>query len=114
MKNYHEEKLPTPDAVADILASEILARIIDKPFRHADLKQAVLDAMNKLACFAIDDTGNEEDDAPLDFEVVRDEILSAVAAEFDTHGNPDDASLLNLRLAVEFAIKNIFDYYFVR
>ena len=42
---------------------------------------------------------------------VRDEVLAAVSEKFDVDGNPDGHDLLNLRTAVEDAIKEIFDYY---
>lgn len=42
---------------------------------------------------------------------VRDEILAALSEKFDVDGNPDGHDLLNLRPAVEYAIKEIFDYY---
>ena len=42
---------------------------------------------------------------------VRDEVLAAVAKKFDVDGDPEDHDLLNLRPAVEHAIKRIFDYY---
>lgn len=41
----------------------------------------------------------------------RDEVLAAVSKKFAIDGNPDDPDLLNLRPAVEYAIKEIFDYY---
>ena len=42
---------------------------------------------------------------------VRDEVLAAVAKKFDVDGDPNDPDFLNLRPAVEHAIKKIFDYY---
>lgn len=42
---------------------------------------------------------------------LRDEILASVSKKFDIDGDPDDPDLLNLRPAVEHAIKEIFDYY---
>lgn len=42
---------------------------------------------------------------------VRDEVLAAVSKKFDIDGDFDDPDLLNLRPAVEHAIKEIFDYY---
>lgn len=42
---------------------------------------------------------------------LRDEVLAAVSKKFAIDGNPDDPDLLNLRPAVEYAIKEIFDYY---
>ena len=45
---------------------------------------------------------------------VRDEVLAAVGKKFDVDGNPEDPDLINLRPAVEYAIKAIFDYYLTR
>ena len=42
---------------------------------------------------------------------LRDEVLASVSKKFDIDGDPDDPDLLNLRPAVEHAIKEIFDYY---
>lgn len=42
---------------------------------------------------------------------LRDEVLASVSKKFDIDGDPDDPDLLNLRPAVERAIKEIFDYY---
>ena len=112
--------LPTPDAFADVIAAEILfdikknGRIISQQL----LKDSILSGLAKLDLVTIaDDDGNTDDDtqgAPISLEVIRDEVLAAVAKKFNIDGNPDDPDLLNLRPAVEYAIKAVFDYYIVR
>lgn len=43
--------------------------------------------------------------------LVRDEVLDAVRKQFAIDGSPDDPDLLNLKPAVERAIKETFSYY---
>ena len=128
MKNYKKYQpdtqeinpveLPTPDGFANFLAGEILldikrnGRIISQQL----LKDSILSGLAKLdlVTFADDsDTGTPQGE-PVSLEVIRDEVLAAVGKKFDVDGNPEDPDLINLRPAVEYAIKAIFDYYLTR
>ena len=108
--------LPSPDGVADVLAAEILldikrnGRIISQQL----LKNSILSGLAKLDLVSIADDSDTAQGEPVSLEVIRDEVLAAVGKKFDVDGNPEDPDLINLRPAVEYAIKAIFDYYLTR
>ena len=108
--------LPSPDAFADAIAAEILldikknGRIISQQL----LKDSILSGLAKLDLVSIADDSDTAQGAPVSLEVIRDEVLAAVGKKFDVDGNPEDPDLINLRPAVEYAIKAIFDYYLTR
>ena len=112
-QEINDAVLPSPDAVADVLAAEILldikknGRIISQQL----LKDSILAGLAKLDLVSIADDSDTAQGAPVSLEVIRDEVLAAVGKKFDVDGNPEDPDLINLRPAVEYAIKAIFDYY---
>ena len=109
-------ELPTPDAFAGVIADEILldikknGRIISQQL----LKDSILSGLAKLDLVSIADDSDTAQGEPVSLEVIRDEVLAAVGKKFDVDGNPEDPDLINLRPAVEYAIKAIFDYYLTR
>lgn len=115
-QEINDAVLPSPDAVADILAAEILldikknGRIISQQL----LKDSILAGLAKLDLVSIADDSDTAQGEPVSLEVIRDEVLAAVGKKFDVDGNPEDPDLINLRPAVEYAIKAIFDYYLTR
>ena len=108
--------LPSPDGFANFLAGEILldikrnGRIISQQL----LKDSILSGLSKLDLVSIADDSDTAQGEPVSLEVIRDEVLAAVGKKFDVDGNPEDPDLINLRPAVEYAIKAIFDYYLTR
>lgn len=108
--------LPSPDAFAGVIAAEILldikrnGRIISQQL----LKDSILSGLAKLDLVTFADDSDTAQGEPVSLEVIRDEVLAAVGKKFDVDGNPEDPDLINLRPAVEYAIKAIFDYYLTR
>ena len=115
-QEINDAVLPSPDAFADAIAAEILldikknGRIISQQL----LKDSILSGLAKLDLVSIADDSDTAQGAPVSLEVIRDEVLAAVGKKFDVDGNPEDPDLINLRPAVEYAIKAIFDYYLTR
>ena len=108
--------LPSPDGFASFIADEILldikrnGRIISQQL----LKDSILSGLAKIDLVTFADDSDTAQGAPVSLEVIRDEVLAAVGKKFDVDGNPEDPDLINLRPAVEYAIKAIFDYYLTR
>lgn len=115
-QEINDAVLPSPDAFADVLAAEILldikknGRIISQQL----LKDSILAGLAKLDLVSIADDSDTAQGEPVSLEVIRDEVLAAVGKKFDVDGNPEDPDLINLRPAVECAIKAIFNYYLTR
>lgn len=112
-QEVNDAVLPSPDAFAGVIADEILldikknGRIISQQL----LKDSILSGLAKLDLVSIADDSDTAQGEPVSLEVIRDEVLAAVGKKFDVDGNPEDPDLINLRPAVEYAIKAIFDYY---
>jgi len=111
-----DDILPSPDGFAGVIADEILldikrnGRIVSQQL----LKDSVLSGLAKLDLVTFADDSDTAQGAPVSLEVIRDEVLAAVGKKFVVDGNPEDPDLINLRPAVEYAIKAIFDYYLTR
>lgn len=78
------------------------------------MKNSILSGLAKLDLVSIADDSDTAQGEPVSLEVIRDEVLAAVGKKFDVDGNPEDPDLINLRPAVEYAIKAIFDCYLTR
>ena len=115
-QEINDAVLPSPDAFAGVIADEILldikrnGRIVSQQL----LKDSILSGLAKLDLVSIADDSDTGTPQGVSLEVVRDEVLAAVGKKFDVDGNPEDPDLINLRPAVEYAIKAIFDYYLTR
>lgn len=66
---------------------------------------------NELVRSVLELVDEHEEQQRLSATVIRDEVLDAVCKQFAIDGDPDDPDLINLKPAVERAIKEVFSYY---
>lgn len=120
-QEINDAVLPSPDAVADVLAAEILldikknGRIISQQL----LKDSILSGLAKLALVTIAADDDTDDNAPVDPTVARKDIMDAICIAVDAVEQAFISADMPIDLAVvkteaAFAAKDTFDRYFVR
>ena len=136
MKNYKKYQpdtqenntveLPSPEAVADILAAEILTNINEhgRVINRRILRKSIINGLAKLALVTIaadDDTNDTraDDNAPVDPTVARKDIMDAICIAVDAVEQAFISADMPIDLAVvkteaAFAAKDTFDRYFIR
>ena len=133
MKNYKKYKpetintveLPTPDAVADVIAAEILTHINEngRVISRRLLRKSIINGLAKLALVTIaadDDTNDTraDDNAPVDPTVARKDIMDAVTnsifESFEILNIPKKPLAAMVATNAALAVEDTFDRYFVR
>ena len=133
MKNYKKYQpetintveLPTPDAVADVLAAEILTNINEhgRVINRKILRKSIINGLAKLALVTIaadDDTNDTraDDNAPVDPTVARKDIMDAVTNSifdsFEILNLPKKPLAAMIATNAALAVQDNFDRYFVR
>lgn len=134
MKNYKKYKtetintveLPTPDAVADVIAAEILTNVNEhgRVISRRILRKSIINGLAKLALVTIaadDDTNDAEradDNAPVDPTVARKDIMDAVTNSifdsFEILNLPKKPLAAMIATNAALAVQDTFDRYFIR
>lgn len=128
MKNYKKYKtdtqeintveLPTPDAVADVIAAEILTHINEhgRVISRRLLRKSIINGLAKLALVTI--AADDDTNAPVDPTVARKDIMDAVTnsifESFEILNLPKKPLAAMVATNAALAVEDTFDRYFVR
>lgn len=129
MKNYKKYKpetintveLPSPEAVADVIAAEILTNVNEhgRVISRRILRKSIINGLAKLALVTIaaDDDTND-DNAPVDPTVARKDIMDAVTnsifESFEILNLPKKPLAAMIATNAALAVQDNFDRYFIR
>lgn len=114
-RKIYADELPTPDAVADVIANEILAttKINGRIISQQILKAAILTGFAKIELAGVDD----EQGAPLDPIEIQNELTNAISKSvhetFQLLGAKKQLAAV-VSANATYAAKSVFDKYFIR